>query len=126
MHYVKICMVFELLYLLREVVKRATQNEVYIPIESLKTAVKELLEDDNVAIYPTNTIGNVTEDLKELQKLSFLAMADDKVVINKEMFLNATRFVERQEELLKDDRYAMFLFTKLKQRAQRIQFLNRQ
>lgn len=117
-------MAFELLYLLREVVKRATQNEVYIPVESLKTAVKELLEDDNVMIYPTNAIEDVTEDLKELQKLSFLKITDDKVVINKETFLNATRFVERQEELLKDDKYATFLFTKLKQRAQRIQLLS--
>jgi hypothetical protein len=117
-------MAFELLYLLREVAKKAAQNELYIPIESLKTAVKELLEDDNVAIYPTNAIEDVAEDLKELQKQSFLTMTGNKVIINKETFLNATRFVERQEELLKDDKYATFLFTKLKQRAQRIQLLS--
>jgi hypothetical protein len=113
---------FELLYLLREAVKRVAQNEVYIPIESLRAVVK-LFEDDDVAIYPTNAIKDVVEDLKELQKLSFLAIDGDKVAINKETFLNATRFVERQEELLKDDRYATFLFAKLKQKAQYIQLL---
>jgi len=45
-------MVFETIYLLREAVKRVTQNEVYISIRSLRDVIfKELLEEDNIAIY---------------------------------------------------------------------------
>jgi len=118
----KICMVFETIYLMREAVKRANQNKVYIPIESLRGAVKALLEEDAVAIYPTNA-ANLDEDLREMQRLSLLTIKGDVVVIYREDFLRATRFVEKQEELLKDDRYASAILEKLKQRARQIQLL---
>ena len=115
-------MVFETIYLMREAIKRANQNEVYIPIESLRGAVKALLEEDAVAIYPTNA-ANLDEDLREMQRLSLLTIKGDVVVIYREDFLRATRFVEKQEELLKDDRYASAILEKLKQRARQIQLL---
>ncbi len=114
-------MVFETIYLLRQAVLSAAQDVVYIPIESLRNAVRALLEEDNIAIYPINGI-NLDEDLKEMQK-SLLAVEGDNVVINRKAFLKATEFVEEQEELLRDDRYASAILTKLKQRAQQIQIL---
>jgi predicted Fe-Mo cluster-binding NifX family protein len=115
-------MVFETIYLVREAVRRAEQNVVYIPIESLRNAIKALLEE-GIAIYPVNSITNLDEDLKEMQKQSILAVKDGKVMIYKEDFLCATQFVEKQEELLKDDKYASTIFAKLKQKAQQIQLL---
>ena len=115
-------MVFETIYLMREAVKRANQNEVYIPTESIKSAIKNLLEEDGIAIYPSN-VSNLDEDLKEMQKMALLTVEGDKVVINREAFLNVTKFAEEQEELLKSDRYAAAIFAKLKQRAQQIQIL---
>jgi len=110
---------FETIYLLRERVKNAAQNEVYISIESLRDVVfKELLGEDGIAIYSSEA--DFYEDLRRLQKLP-LTISGDKVVINREKFLEATRFVERQEALLKGDKYAVDIFNKLKQRAQRIQ-----
>jgi hypothetical protein len=118
-------MVFETIYLLREAVKRVTQNEVYISIKSLRDVIfKELLEEDNIAIYSSEA--GLDEDLKALQKLSFLTINDGKIVINREAFLNVTKFVEKQEELLKDDRYATAILKKLKQRAQHIQLLQQE
>jgi hypothetical protein len=112
-------MVFEAIYLLREAVKRATQNEVHISIESLRKVIfQELLEEDNIAIYSSEA--GLDEDLEILQKLSFLTMNDGKIIINREAFLNATKFVEKQEELLKNDRYATAILEKLKQRARDI------
>jgi hypothetical protein len=117
-------MVFETIYLLREAVKRVTQNEVYISIKSLRDVIfKELLKD-NIAIYSSEA--GLDEDLKALQKLSFLTINDGKIVINREAFLNATKFVEKQEELLKDDRYATAILNILKQRAQHIQLLQQE
>ncbi len=115
-------MVFETVYLVREAVKRADQNVAHIPIESLRNAVRALLEED-VAIYPVNSITSLDEDLREMQKQSILAIKGDKIVLHKEDFLRATQFVERQEELLKDDKYASAIFAKLKQGAQQIQVL---
>jgi hypothetical protein len=118
-------MVFETIYLLREAVKRSTQNEVYISIKSLRDVIfKELLDEDYIAIYSSEA--GLDEDLKTLQKLSFLTINDGKIVINREAFLNATKFVEKQEELLKDDRYATAILKKLKQRAQHIQLLQQE
>jgi hypothetical protein len=115
-------MVFEAIYLLRQAVKRGAQDVIYIPIESLRVVVAKLLEEDNVAIYPSN-VSNLDEDLREMQKALLLTVEGDKMVINREAFLNATKFVERQEELLKDDKYASAIFAKLRQRAQQIQLL---
>jgi hypothetical protein len=118
-------MVFETIYLLRERVLSVAQSEVQIPIKSLKDVIfRELLEEDSVAIYPSEK--ELDEDLKTLQEMSFLTISGDMVVINRESFLNATKFVERLEELLKDDKYATALFAKLKQRAQRIQVLQQE
>jgi hypothetical protein len=115
-------MAYETIYLLRETVKRAQSEEVRISIKSLRDVIfKELLEEDNIAIYSSEA--GLDEDLKALQKLSFLTIDDDKIVINREAFLNATKFVERQEELLRGDRYASVIFARLKQRAQQIQLL---
>ncbi len=115
-------MVFEIMYLLRECVKSVAQNEVHIPIKSLRDVIfKELLEEDNVVIYPSEL--ELNEDLKILQKMSFIAIDKDRIVINKEAFLDATRFIERQEELFKNDAYATAILKKLRQRAQRIQLL---
>jgi len=115
-------MAFETIYLIRESVKDTQKEIVQITIESLRKVIfQELLEEDNIAIYPT--IENLDEDLKTLEKLSFLTINDGKIIINREAFLNATKFVERQEELLKGDRYATAIFEKLKQRAKHIQLL---
>jgi len=112
-------MVFEAIYLLREAVKGVTQNKVHISIESLRKVIfQELLEEDNIAIYSSEA--GLNEDLETLQKLSFLTMNDGEIIINREAFLNATKFVERQEELLKNDRYAIAILEKLKQRARDI------
>jgi hypothetical protein len=112
-------MVFETIYMLREVAKSATHSEVRIPIRSLKDAIfKELLEEDGIAIYPSET--EFYEDLKTLQKQSFITIDGGQIAINRDVFLRMTKFVERQEEMLRDDRYAVALFEKLKQRAQRI------
>jgi hypothetical protein len=113
-----ISMVFEIIYLLREAVKSVAQNEVHISIESLRGIIKKLLDVDKIAIYSSET--GLDEDLKALQKLSFLTVSDGKIIINREAFLNATKFVERQEELLKDDRYATAILKRLKQRAREI------
>jgi hypothetical protein len=115
-------MVFETVYLMREAVKRADQNVIYIPIESLRNTIKALLEE-SIAIYPVNNITSLDKDLREMQKQSLLAIKGDKIVLRKEDFLRATQFVERQEELLKDDMYASTILTRLKQRAQQIQLL---
>jgi hypothetical protein len=118
-------MVFEAIYLLREAVKRATQNEVHISIKSLRKVIfQELLGEDNIAIYSSEA--GLDEDLEILQKLSFLTMNDGKIIINREAFLNATKFVEKQEELLKDDRYATAILEKLKQRARDLQQVSAQ
>jgi hypothetical protein len=109
---------FETVYLLREVVKRAVQSEVRIPVEALRVAVRKLLEEDNIAIY--NSEAGLDEDLRALQKQSFLTVDGGYVVVSKEGFLNATKFAERQEELLRGDRYAAYIFEKLRQRAERI------
>jgi hypothetical protein len=114
-------MVFETVYLLRQAVKRATQDVVYIPTKSFRAVVAKLLEEDNIAIYPVNNLSNLDEDLREMQKSSLLVVENDRVVINRKVFLDATKFVERQEELLRDDRYASAIFAKLKQRARQIQ-----
>ena len=109
-------MVFEVVYLLREAAKITDQHEVYVPIKLLRDVIfKELLEEDNIVIYPSET--ELNEDIKTLQKLSFFAVKEDKIVINRESFLSATKFIERQEELLKNDAYATAIFKKLKQRA---------
>ena len=108
---------FETVYLLREVVKRAVQNEVRMPVEALRGAVRKLFEEDNVAIY--NSEARLDEDLRTLQK-QFLTVDGGYVVISKEDFLGATKFAERQEELLRGDRYAAYIFEKLKQRAEHI------
>jgi hypothetical protein len=110
--------VFETIYLLREVVKRAVQSEVRIPVEALRAAVRKLLEEDNIAIYSSEA--GLDEDLRTLQKQSLLTVDGGYVVIHKEGFLNATEFAERQEELLKGDRYAAYIFEKLKQKAEHI------
>lgn len=105
----------KLVYMLREVAKAAPQNELRISIELLKDVIfKKLLEEDNVVIYPSEA--ELYEDLKALQKLSFLTFDGDKIAINRD-FLNATSFVERQLQLLKGDRYATAILEKLKQRA---------
>jgi GTPase involved in cell partitioning and DNA repair len=114
---------FETIYLMREAVKRASRDVVCIHIETLRNAVKVLLEEDDVAIYPVNNITSLHEDLREMQKQSLLAVKGDKVILRKEDFLRATKFAERQEELLKDNKYASAILTRLKQRAQQIQLL---
>jgi len=116
-------MVFETIYLLRQVVNRAAQDVVYIPIESLRAAVSKL-EEDNITLYPFNATSNLDDDLREMQRQSLLNVYGNKVVVNRETFLRATKFVEKQEELLKDNKYASTIFTKLKQRAQQIQVLH--
>ncbi len=118
-------MVFEIMYLLRSAVEKAVQDEVRIHIKSLRDVIfKELLEEDSIVIYPSDA--ELYEDLKILQRMSFITIDKDRIVINKEAFLNATRFIERQEELLKDDRYAAAILKKLRQRAQRIQLLQQE
>ena len=115
-------MVLETIYLLREAVKNAARNEIYISIEikSLRDVIfQKLLEEYKIAIYSSEE--GLHEDLEMLQKLSLLTVNDDKIIINREAFLNATKFVEKQEELLKNDRYATVILKKLKQRAQEIQ-----
>ncbi len=109
---------FELLYMLREVTKSAQTEEVYVAINSLRDVIKDLLEEDNIVLYSSMT--GLDEDLKALQKLSFITINNGKIVINKENFLNMTKFIEKQEELLKNDRYATAILEKLKQRARRI------
>jgi hypothetical protein len=110
-------MAYETLYLLREVVKRAAQNEIRIPIESLREIVIRLRDEDNVVIY---SVARLDEELGALQKLSFLAIEGDAVVIRRDAFLDATRFVERQEELFRHDRYAATILEKIKQKAQQL------
>jgi len=110
---------FELMYMLRETAKAAPQNEVHISIELLRDVIfKKLLEEDNIAIYPSET--ELHEDLKVLQKLSFLTVNGGVVVINRDAFLDATEFVEKQLQLFKDDRYAMAILEKLKQKASQL------
>jgi len=111
---------FELVYLLREVAKRAGQNEVRIPIESLREVIIKLLDEDNVVLF---SITRLDEELKTLQKLSFLTINGDAVVITRDAFLNATEFVERQKELFKDDKYATAILEKIKQKAQYVKLL---
>jgi hypothetical protein len=112
-------MVFETIYLLREVAKAVAQNEIRVPVKSLRDVIfDKLLGEDSIAIYPSEK--EFYEDLKTLQKLSFLTIAEDIIVINRDEFLNATKFIERQEQLLRDDRYAVAMFKRLKQRAQHI------
>jgi hypothetical protein len=114
-------MALELVYLLREVAKRAAaQGEVRIPIESLREVVIRLLDEDNVALF---SITRLDEELKVLQKLSFLAIDGNAVVVNRDTFLNTTKFVERQIELLKNDKYAMAILEKIKQKAQHVKIL---
>jgi len=106
----------ELIYMLREAAKAAPQNEVHISIKSLRDAIfKKLLDEDNVAIYPSEA--ELHEDLKVLQKLSFLNVDNGVVVINRNAFLDATSFVEKQLQLFKYDRYATAILEKLRQRA---------
>jgi predicted nucleotidyltransferase len=94
---------------------------VCIPIESLRDVIfQKLLDEDKIAIYSSEA--GLYEDLETLQKLSFL-IRDSKIIINREAFLDATEFVEKQEELLKNDRYAMAILKKLKQRAREIRLL---
>ncbi len=116
-------MAFETLYLLREVTKKAAQNEVHIPVESLKEIIKKLRDEDNIVIY---SVAKLDEELRALQNLSFLTIDGDVVVINREAFLNMTRFIERQEELFKDDNYAMAILKKIKQKAQHVKLLQPQ
>lgn len=113
-------MAFEMLYLLRECAKIAAQGEVRIPIESLKEVIIRLIDEDNVVIY---SVAKIDEELRVLEKLSFLTIDGNMVVINKDAFLNATKFVERQEELLKNDRYATAILEKIKQKAQHVKLL---
>jgi hypothetical protein len=61
-----------------------------------------------------------------MQKLSFLTIDGDTVIIDREVFLNTTRFVERQEELFKDDSYATAILKKIKQKAQRVRLLQQE
>jgi hypothetical protein len=116
-------MAFETIYLLREVAKGAVQNKIYIPTESLKEVIKRLLDEDNVVIY---SVTKLDEELRVLQKLSFLTIDVDVVVIDREAFLNMTSFVERQEELLRDDKYAMAILEKIRQKAQHVKLLQPQ
>jgi len=105
--------------MLRETTKAAPQNEVHISIELLRDVIfKKLLEEDNIAIYPSET--ELHEDLKVLRKLSFLTVNGGVVVINKDVFLGATEFVEKQLQLFKDDRYATAILEKLKQKASQL------
>lgn len=113
--------VFETIYLLREATKYATQDVVYVPIESLRAVIRKLFEEDGVAIYPMNAVIDLDQDLREMRTL--LTIQGGKVVINREAFLGATGFAEKQEELLKDDKYAATILEKLKQRARQIQIL---
>jgi hypothetical protein len=113
---------FETVYLLREVAKRAAQNEIYIPTESLKEVIKRLLDEDNI-VY---SVAKLDEELRVLQKLSFLTIDDDVVVIDREAFLNMTSFVERQKELLRNDKYAMAILEKIRQKAQHVKLLQPQ
>ena len=111
---------FELAYLLREVAKRADQNEMRIPIESLREVIIKLLDEDNVVLF---SIARLDEELRTLQKLSFLTIDGDAVVIIRDAFLNTTEFVERQKELFKDDKYATAILEKIKQKAQYVKLL---
>ncbi len=121
----KVYMVFEVIYLLRSAVEGATQDKVYIHIKSLRDVIfKELLEEDNIVIYPSEA--ELYEDLQILQKMSFITINGDRIIINKKDFLNATKFVVGQEKLLKNDRYATAILEKLRQRAQRIQLLQQE
>lgn len=110
----------EFIYLLREAIKRAGQNEVRIPIESLREVITKLLDEDNIALF---SVARLDEELRTLQKLSFLTIDGDAVVIARDAFLNATEFVERQKELFKDDKYATAILEKIRQKAQHVKLL---
>jgi hypothetical protein len=93
--------------------KAAPQDEVHIPIKSLRDAFEELRKEANAFVYPSDA--ELYEDLDMLQKLSFLTIDGDKIVVNRRAFLNATDFIEKQLNMLVEDRYGVL--EKLKQKA---------
>lgn len=113
-------MVFETVYILREAVLQArTCVQARIPISALKNAITELYEKDGIAIYSRD--GDVDEDLRYLENQSLLTISGNKIIIDVNHFLEATRFAERQEELLKDNKYAAAILEKLRQKARALQ-----
>jgi hypothetical protein len=113
--------VLELVYMLREAAKSAAQNEVRIPIESLWGAIRRLLEEDRIATCPSEE--GLHEDLMALQNLSLLTVRGGVIVLDRDAFLDATEYVERDVAgLLEalDDRYALAVLRGLKQRAREI------
>jgi len=118
-------MAFETIYLLREITKSAqpATAQIRIPVESLREVVRKLLDEDNIVIY---SIARLDDELKTLQNLSFLTIDGDAVVIDREVFLSTTRFIERQEELFKNDSYATAILKKIKQKAQHVRLLQQE
>ena len=72
------------------------------------------------------SIARLDDELKTLQNLSFLTIDGDAVVIDREVFLSTTRFIERQEELFKNDSYAAAMLKKIKQKAQHVRLLQQE
>jgi len=113
-------MTFETVYMLRVAVLQArTCVQARIPVSAFKNAITELHEKDGIAIYSSD--GDVDEDLRLLENQSLLTISGDKIIIDVNHFLEATRFAERQEELLKDNKYAAAILEKLRQKARALQ-----
>ena len=121
----KSCMAFETIYLLREVAKsaRPATAQIRIPVESLREVIRKLLDEDNIVIY---SVARLDDELRTLKELSFLTIDGNAVVIDREVFLSTTRFIERQEELFKNDSYAAAMLKKIKQKAQHVRLLQQE
>jgi hypothetical protein len=88
-------------------------------VSAFKNAITELVEKDGIVIYSSDS--GVDEDLRRLEESSLLTISGDKIIIDVSHFLEATRFAERQEELLKDNKYAAAILEKLRQKARALQ-----